>query len=414
MGLGPSIKMTTLHHFDCPLTRALREDKDLEFCGIVVDGVSEVFDDKVYTAKRSADLAQAMRADAAIVAIDGWGNHHVDFVNVIEQLGLKDIPSVALSFVGLQGRLVCSNEYVDCLIDFNKGESGYENCVVGYNNLTYLDAKKAVAILKSKLRKVGKPVDNTRNLDEEKVLKRLTVKEYPVKNVEFGDKTEISRGTLTIDRNLKNKYKDKLIKDVNISIVSPGEYDFFVNSNLDFSPIAVKERGELGQGITRLLKGVTTMLTGVEDKSGFQPSNIGSSEGLLRDQVTFDREGTPSSQDYLLHIDFLFEEGQGRTEEGLMAAHRIGDMIVNDIRSKIKDIDDMPYERKEYYDLYKPGKRKVVLIKIVSGLGNMYDTSMFPFEPGGFLGSRNMMNSQNVPYVISPNQCKDGAIHSLL
>ncbi len=42
MGLGPSIKMTTLHHFRCPVTEALSKEKDIEFTGIIVDGVSEV------------------------------------------------------------------------------------------------------------------------------------------------------------------------------------------------------------------------------------------------------------------------------------------------------------------------------------------------------------------------------------
>ena len=35
MGLGPSIKMTTLHHFRCPATCTLLEDEDIEFTGIL-------------------------------------------------------------------------------------------------------------------------------------------------------------------------------------------------------------------------------------------------------------------------------------------------------------------------------------------------------------------------------------------
>jgi Glycine/sarcosine/betaine reductase component B subunits. len=150
MGLGPSIKMTTLHHYRCPVTQALMKEEDLEFCGIIVNGVSEGFDDKVYSAKRTGEIAEAVRADGAIIAIDGWGNHHIDFVNVIEQLGLKNIPTVGLSYIGLQGRLVCTNNYVDTVIDFNKNESGYESCIVGDNNLTDYDAMKAVALLKIK------------------------------------------------------------------------------------------------------------------------------------------------------------------------------------------------------------------------------------------------------------------------
>jgi hypothetical protein len=415
MGLGPSIKMTTLHHFQCPVTAALSKEEDLEFAGIIVDGVSEVCDDKIYTAKRVGDIAEAMRADAAIVAIDAWGNHHVDFVNVIEQLGIRGIPSVGMSYIGLQGRLVCSNSYVDCVIDFNKSESGYESCVVGQNNLTDYDAMKAAALLRNKLKKAGKPVASN-STGENKILRRLTRKIFRIREVKFGDRTGISRGVLTIREGIEKSILagEPRLKDMKVSVVPPNAHDFFVNSNLDYSPIACKARGELGEGVTHLLSGVTVMLTGVEDKSGFQPSNIGSSEGILREQVVLDQAGTPKSTDILLHIDFLFEEGEGRTADGIMAAHRAADLVVQEIRQEMLHIDDMPYEREEYSDIAKPGRRKVILVKIVSGLGNMYDTAMFPYEPGGYLGSHNMMDSKNIPYVITPNQCRDGVIHSLL
>ena len=416
MGLGPSIKMTTLHHYRCPLTEALAKEKDIEFTGIIVDGVSEVCDDKIYTAKRVGDMAQMLRADAAIVAIDAWGNHHVDFVNVIEQLGIRGIPSVGLSYIARQGRLVCTNQYVDCVIDFNKSESGYESCVVGENNLTDYDAMKAVALVKNKLRKAGKPVSETELTGEEQKLRRLVRKDFAVTSVEFGDRTEIDRGILRIRKGIEKAFlsQEKRIKDIKVSILRPGENDFFVNSNLDYSPIACKVRGELGEGVTHLLTGVTVMLTGVEDGSGFQPSNIGSSEGIFKNQVVLDRAGTPASDDYILHVDILFEEGEGRTAEGIMAAHRITDRIVQEIRKELAALENMKYTREEFYDVARPGRRKVILVKIVSGLGNMYDTAMFPYEPGGFLGAHNMMDSKNIPYMITPNQCRDGVIHSLL
>lgn len=416
MGLEPSIKMTTLHHYRCPVTDALSKEEDLEFTGIIVDGVSEVCDDKIYTAKRVGDIAQMMRADAAIVAIDGWGNHHVDFVNVMEQLGIRGIPSVGLSYIARQGRLVCTNQYVDCVIDFNKSESGYESCVVGQNNLTDYDAMKAVALVKNKLRKAGKAVDTAIVADPQENLRRLTRKVFRIREMRFGEKTGIERGVLTIRQGIEKPLilKEDRIKDIRVSILKPGENEFFVNSNLDYSPIACKVRGELGEGIIHLLSGVTVMLSGVEDGSGFQPSNIGSSEGVFKDQVVLDRAGTPASDDHILHVDVLFEEGEGRTAEGIMAAHRAADQIVQEIRKVLVNLDNMAYEREEFADVSKPGKRKVILVKIVSGLGNMYDTSMFPYEPGGFLGSHNMMDSKNIPYIITPNQCRDGVIHSLL
>lgn len=415
MGLGPSIKMTTLHHFRCPVTEALDREADIEFPGIIVDGVSEVCDDKIYTAKRVGDLAELMRADAAIVAIDAWGNHHVDFVNVIEQLGLRGIPSVGLSYIAQQGRLVCSNSFVDCVIDFNKSAAGYESCVVGENNLTDYDAMKAVALVKNKLRKAGKPVLPAAE-GEERILRRLTQKVFRIDSVRFGSRTAIERGVLTVREGIERSFlaAEPRLRDVRVRILAPGENSMFVNSNLDYSPIACKVRGELGEGVTHLLSGVTVMLTGVEEKSGFQPSNIGSSEGILAQQVVYDRAGTPAKSDWLLHIDFLFAEGEGRTAEGIMAAHRVGDRIVQEIRGELAKLENMAYRRVEFCDRARPGRRKVILVKIVSGLGNMYDTAMFPYEPGGFLGAHNMMDSKNLPYGITPNQCRDGVIHSLL
>lgn len=186
MGLGPSIKMTTLHHYHCPVTKRLIEDEEVDFAGIIVDGVSEVCDDKIFTAKRVGDIAKMMKVDGAVVAIDGWGNHHIDFVNVIEQLGIRGIKSVGLSYIGQQGRLVCSNSYVDCIIDFNKSESGYESCVVGQNNLSAIDALKAVAILKNKIKNRGVSIQG-----RDSHMGDLITKKYTVDRVEFGCETKM-------------------------------------------------------------------------------------------------------------------------------------------------------------------------------------------------------------------------------
>ncbi len=415
MGLGPSIKMTTLHHYNCPVTKILSADKDLEFPGIIINGVSEVFDDKVYSAVRTGFLAEGLRADGAVVAIDGWGNHHVDFVNVIEQLGQKGIPSVGMSYIGSQGRLVCTGEYVDTVIDFNKSESGYESCVVGQNNLTETDAVKAVAILKNKMRKNRKqhPAEPS---GVSYPLRKLTRRIIPVKEIRFGGRTSLERHILTIRKGIEESIaaSSPRIGQITVRILHPEEHDIFVNSNLDFSPIACKARGVPGEGVTYQLGGVTVMLTGAEDISGFQPSNIGSSEGILKDRMVPDQAGTPGSGDIILHIDCLFKEGEGRTAEGIQSAHAAADRIVQEIRDAMLRAESITYTTEDYYDMARPGKRKVILVKIVSGLGNMYDTSLFPDQPGGYTGSRLIRDSRNLPVFITPNQCRDGAIHSLL
>ncbi len=414
MGLGPSIKMTTLHHYRCPITNQLMKDKELDFSGIIVNGVSESFDDKVFTAQRTGDIAGCMRAEGAIVAIDGWGNHHIDFVNVIEQLGIRGIPSIGMSYIGQQGRLVCTNPFVETIIDFNKNESGYESCIVGDNNLSSYDAMKAVALLKNKMKKMG--IFRNALVEEEKRVGHLSRKKYLIKEIRFGRDTNISQGVLTVKKDIAETFigMEPCIKEMKIQIIKPYEHHQYINSNLDFMPIAHKVSGKLGEGETCLLEGVTVMLTGVEDVSGFQPSNIGSSQGYMDHCIKFNQAGTPKEDDSILHMDFLFKNGEGRTATGIRAAHRLADRVLDEIRRQMESIDDMPYTRDELYEMIRPKCSRVVLVKIVSGLGNMYDTAVFPNQPGGYLGARNLIDMRNVPFVITPNQCLDGVIHSLI
>ena len=94
-----------------------------------------------------------MRAEGAIVSADGWGNSDVDFANTVEQLASRGIAVVGVNFVGVQGQFVVTNEYMDTIVDMNKSSEGIETEVVGENTVTLLDAKKAAALLKLKMRR---------------------------------------------------------------------------------------------------------------------------------------------------------------------------------------------------------------------------------------------------------------------
>lgn len=418
MGLGPSIKMTTLHHFRCPVCEVLSEDPEILFPGIIVTGVSELCDDKLANAVKTAELADTLQTDGAIVAIDGWGNHHVDFVNVIEELGIRGIPSVGLSYMGIQGRLVCDSPYVDCIVDFNKCSSGFESCVVGQNNLNRYDAVKAAALLKNKVRKSGKRTAGNKDMSVaiSSQLRNSFSREYlSVTKAEFSEQTKLSSGKLTIRRGMEKEIlKQKArIKDIRVQILSPEQKGFFVNSNLDFSPVACKVSGTIGTGVTRVLSGLTVMLTGVE-VNGFQPSNIGSSEGILSEQVVWNQAGTPSDKEMLLHIDVILKEGEGRTAQGIQEAHEAADEFVEEIRKEMMKCTDEPVRRERYGQRDTAGKYRIVLVKLVSGLGNMYDTVLFPKQPCGIIGVQSMRESGNVPQLISPDECRDGVIHSLI
>lgn len=155
MGIGPSTKETTLHHFRDPLLDVVSNDKDVDLLGIIVAGTPQENQDKVFVAQRTAAWIEAMRADGVIVSIDGWGNSNIDFASLIQEVGERDIPVVGMSFIGTQAQFVVTNKYMDTIVDFNKSKDGIETEVVGENNVVELDAKKALAFLKLKMKKTG-------------------------------------------------------------------------------------------------------------------------------------------------------------------------------------------------------------------------------------------------------------------
>ena len=153
MGIGPSTKETTLHHFRDPLLEVLSEDEDFDLLGVIVVGTPQDNKEKYFVGTRAAAWAEAMRAEGAIVSADGWGNSDVDFANTVEQLASRGIAVVGVNFVGVQGQFVVTNEYMDTIVDMNKSSEGIEPEVVGENTVTLLDAKKAAALLKLKMRR---------------------------------------------------------------------------------------------------------------------------------------------------------------------------------------------------------------------------------------------------------------------
>ena len=102
---------------------------------------------------RAAVWAECMRADGAIVSSDGWGNSDVDYTNTVYQLGIRGIPVTGLNFSGTMAQFVVTNEYLDAIVDISKNPEGIESENVGENAVDALDARKALAMLKIKMRK---------------------------------------------------------------------------------------------------------------------------------------------------------------------------------------------------------------------------------------------------------------------
>jgi D-proline reductase (dithiol) PrdE len=153
MGIGPSTKETSLHHFRDPLLDVVSNDKDIDLLGIVVVGTPQDNKEKEFVGQRTAAWLEAMRADGVIISCDGWGNSHVDYANTMEEIGKRNIPQVGVTFNGIQAKFVVTNKYMDTIVDINKSSQGIETEVVGENNTDEIDAKKALAFLKLKMRK---------------------------------------------------------------------------------------------------------------------------------------------------------------------------------------------------------------------------------------------------------------------
>lgn len=152
MGIGPSTKETSLHIFRDPLVQVLGEDTDLDFTGIIVVGTPDDNKYKNLVGQRAAAWCEAMRLDGVIISSDGWGNSHVDYANTFEEIGKRNIPVVGVTFNGVQAKFVVTNKYMDTIVDINKSEEGIETEVVGENNVDLVDARKACAFLKLKMR----------------------------------------------------------------------------------------------------------------------------------------------------------------------------------------------------------------------------------------------------------------------
>ncbi|MGC4018306.1 MAG: proline reductase cluster protein PrdD [Muricomes sp.] len=252
--------------------------------------------------------------------------------------------------------------------------------------------------------------------EKEKQLRRLVIKAFHINKVEEGSENNVNTdGALTVDKGLIEDLieGEPLIEDINIRIIEPGSHDMWTNTIMDIIPISAKVLGKLGEGITHTLTGVYVVLTGV-DTVGKQTHEFGSSEGILKEQLYLNRAGTPSDKDYIISFDVTLQAGMGQERPGPMAAHRACDRFIQTYRDKLKKLKgDLCTERHEYYDVARPGKKKVLIIKQVAGQGAMYDTWLFPQEPSGVEGGRSIIDMGNMPVLLTPNEYRDGIIRSM-
>ncbi len=147
--IGPASKEMSRHYWREPLVLEALHDEEIDLCGVVFVGSPQINAEKFYVSKRVGHTVEMMDADGAFVTTEGFGNNHIDFASHIEQIGMRGIPVVGMSYCAVQGALVVGNKYMQYMVDNNKSESGIENEVLGCNTLCPEDAVRAIAMLKT-------------------------------------------------------------------------------------------------------------------------------------------------------------------------------------------------------------------------------------------------------------------------
>jgi D-proline reductase (dithiol) PrdA len=250
---------------------------------------------------------------------------------------------------------------------------------------------------------------------EEIVAGELTRKHFKITEVKRGPETKIEGTVLTIREGIEAEViaNQELVKDFHLEIITPELYHTYSETIMDVQPIATKE-GEalLGEGTTRVLDGVVMMLTGVDEK-GVQIGEFGSSEGYLDENIQWNRPGCPDKGDIFIKGNIVIQEKTNMERRGPMAAHTAFDIITQEIRNVLKEVDDSNAETETIQSIRRPGKPKIVIVKEIMGQGAMHDNFILPEEPVGVLGAKANVDLGNVPVCVSPLELLDGCIHAL-
>lgn len=157
--IGPASKEMSRHYWREPLVLEALHDEEVDLCGVIFVGSPQINAEKFYVSRRVGMMVEALDVDGAFVTTEGFGNNHIDFASHIEQIGMRGIPVVGMSFCAVQGALVVGNKYMTNMVDNNKSEAGIENEILGCNTLCHEDAIRALYSLKAEMggEKIAKP-----------------------------------------------------------------------------------------------------------------------------------------------------------------------------------------------------------------------------------------------------------------
>lgn len=242
-------------------------------------------------------------------------------------------------------------------------------------------------------------------------MRRLVIRAFHVDQVAVSDTAAYEDGLLTIPTDFS--FDRDRIRSYSIDIVKPGDHDRPINTIMDIIPISAKVLGRLGEGITHTCTGVYLLLTGADEK-GRQMNEFGASDGNMQEKLMLDRAGTPASTDLIIHLDVVLNPEYPFDRQLVNAAFELSDRLIAPVRDVLRGLDGRTAdESHEFYDTIRPDGIKVALIKQIAGQGAMYDNRVLPSEPSGMDGI-SIIDMQNMPIVLSPNEYRDGALRALV
>ncbi len=253
-------------------------------------------------------------------------------------------------------------------------------------------------------------------------LRSLVKRHYRINRVSFAEETKIEGESLALASGLGSEARacsdPRVVLDVGIRIVGPGEYGTYTDTILDVQPLAVKGKdSRLGEGITRVLSGVVLVLCG-KDESGEQVSEAGSCQGVMSNTVRFDRPGSIDSGETLIRVDCRIKSGERMKRSGPLACHKVAEHITEQVRGTLLALGEEEFAEgcvaeEEFCHARRPGKPKILLVKEVMGQGAMHEKLFLPLQPCGITGSRSNIDMGNIPLVLSPLEAIDGGVHAL-
>lgn len=255
---------------------------------------------------------------------------------------------------------------------------------------------------------------NYKNQDNEKILRTLIKKHYKINCVEFGEETKIKDNILYLDRFLLTKalQEDDLVVSFDVDIITQNDYQKYSETIMDIQPLATKEQGKIGNGVTRILDGVVLMVTGTDEK-GVQIGEFGSSEGILERNMMWGRPGAADYGDIIVKTKVIIKSDSNMQRPGPFAAHKASDVIAQGIRDALKDYEGEPDKVDSIHQIQRKGKKKIVIVKEIMGQGAMHDNLILPVEPCGILGGKSIIDLGNIPVMLSPLEVLDGGIRAL-